>query len=42
MSPEDDKLRAKKKAMTVRFQEENKTEEGPAKIMSPGKLTKNI
>ncbi|XP_045451445.1 zinc finger and BTB domain-containing protein 49-like [Melitaea cinxia] len=41
MSPEDDKLRAKKKAMTVRFQEENKTEEGPAKIMSPGATNSN-
>ncbi|CAH2092668.1 unnamed protein product [Euphydryas editha] len=41
MSPEDEKLRAKKKAMTVRFQEDNKTEEGPAKIMSPGATNSN-
>ncbi|CAG5033523.1 unnamed protein product [Parnassius apollo] len=36
LSPEDDKLRAKKKAMTVRFQDDNKTEERPNKITSPG------
>lgn len=39
MSPEDDKLRVKKKAMTVRFQEDNKTDEGPAKVTSPGEYT---
>ncbi|XP_068617764.1 zinc finger and BTB domain-containing protein 44-like isoform X1 [Battus philenor] len=36
LSPEDDKLRAKKKAMTVRFQDDNKTEERPNKVTSPG------
>ncbi|XP_072945049.1 uncharacterized protein [Epargyreus clarus] len=35
MSPEDDKLRVKKKAMTVRFQDDNKTDERPNKITSP-------
>ncbi|XP_028178912.1 longitudinals lacking protein, isoforms H/M/V-like isoform X1 [Ostrinia furnacalis] len=35
MSPEDDKLRAKKK-MTVRFQDDSKTDERPNKITSPG------
>jgi hypothetical protein len=37
MSPDDDKLRAKKK-MSVRFQEDNKTDERPNKITSPGEL----
>ncbi|XP_064073517.1 modifier of mdg4-like isoform X2 [Vanessa tameamea] len=41
MSPEDEKLRAKKKAMTVRFQEDNKTDERPAKILSPGATSNN-
>ncbi|CAH0720479.1 unnamed protein product, partial [Brenthis ino] len=41
MSPEDEKLRAKKKAMTVRFQEDNKTEDGPVKITSPGATNTN-
>ncbi|XP_013140968.1 PREDICTED: zinc finger and BTB domain-containing protein 44-like isoform X1 [Papilio polytes] len=35
LSPDDDKLRAKKK-MTVRFQDDSKTDERPNKIMSPG------
>ncbi|XP_038222547.1 sex determination protein fruitless-like isoform X2 [Zerene cesonia] len=34
MSPEDDRMRVKKKAMTVRFQDE-KTEEQPNKVTSP-------
>ncbi|XP_052743420.1 uncharacterized protein LOC112044590 isoform X2 [Bicyclus anynana] len=38
MSPDDEKLRTKKKTMTVRFQDDNviKTEERPNKITSPG------
>ncbi|CAH2043264.1 unnamed protein product, partial [Iphiclides podalirius] len=36
LSPEDDKLRVKKKPMTVRFQDDNKTEERPNKVTSPG------
>nr|XP_034834668.1 sex determination protein fruitless-like isoform X6 [Maniola hyperantus] len=37
MSPDDEKLRTKKKTMTVRFQDDNlKTEEGPNKVTSPG------
>ncbi|KPJ02326.1 Protein bric-a-brac 2 [Papilio xuthus] len=35
LSPDDDKLRAKKK-MTVRFQDDSKTVERPNKITSPG------
>ncbi|XP_050347519.1 uncharacterized protein LOC126771590 isoform X4 [Nymphalis io] len=41
MSPDDEKLRVKKKAMTVRFQEDNKTDERPAKILSPGATNSN-
>ncbi|XP_059057708.1 transcription factor GAGA-like isoform X2 [Achroia grisella] len=36
LSPEDDKMRIKKKPMTVRFQDDNKTDERPNKITSPG------
>ncbi|XP_013200954.1 zinc finger and BTB domain-containing protein 44 [Amyelois transitella] len=38
LSPEDEKLRVKKKPMTVRFQDDNKTDERerPNKITSPG------
>ncbi|XP_031764620.1 transcription factor GAGA-like isoform X2 [Galleria mellonella] len=36
LSPEDEKMRIKKKPMTVRFQDDSKTEERPNKITSPG------
>ncbi|KAJ0174805.1 hypothetical protein K1T71_009913 [Dendrolimus kikuchii] len=36
LSPEDEKLRIKKKPMTVRFQEDNKTDDISTKVTSPG------
>ncbi|XP_037292952.1 zinc finger and BTB domain-containing protein 44 isoform X2 [Manduca sexta] len=36
LSPEDEKMRVKKKPMTVRFQEDNKTDERISKVTSPG------
>ncbi|XP_045775245.1 zinc finger and BTB domain-containing protein 7A-like isoform X3 [Maniola jurtina] len=42
MSPDDEKLRTKKKTMTVRFQDDNpKTEDGPNKVTSPGATNAN-
>ncbi|KAL4710912.1 hypothetical protein ACJJTC_002542, partial [Scirpophaga incertulas] len=41
MSPDDEKLRAKKK-MTVRFQDDSKTDERPNKITSPGAPNNDI
>lgn len=36
LSPEDEKMRIKKKPMTVRFQEDSKTDERSTKVTSPG------
>ncbi|XP_039756410.1 uncharacterized protein LOC120631062 isoform X2 [Pararge aegeria] len=42
MSPEDEKLRTKKKTMTVRFQDDSfKTDDRPNKITSPGATNAN-
>ena len=37
LSPDDDRLRAKKKPMTVRFQDDSKTDERHKVLTSPGK-----